>query len=207
MTTSQEPRETGGEAPDDYRLLLPEGWYRIPLEPEQCVRSIDALVERQFKGVDDAPHVKKQMRDQLLDQADKAVQNGGIEIYLSLQQAGPITVPASLVITFIANGPAATELESVAADIQRSGSAGTQAAKVELPSGPGVRARSRVEVGRDEKTGEVLHSNALDYYLPIPHSPAFLLLSFSTPLDVLAEALMGLFDAIASSFTWQGAFS
>jgi hypothetical protein len=47
----------------------------------------------------------------------------------------------------------------------------------------------------------------VDYYLPIPHSQAFLLLSFSTPLEAIAEAMVGLFDAVAASFTWQGAFA
>ncbi|MEV8114090.1 hypothetical protein AB0O69_04270 [Streptomyces xiamenensis] len=207
MTTSQQPQETSTGAPDDYRLLLPEGWYRIPLEPERCVRSVDVLVERQFKGVDDAPHLKKRVRDELLDQADKAIQNGGIEMYLSLIQVGPVPASASLIVTFIGSGPPATDLESVAADIQHSGAAGTEAAVVELPCGPAVRARSRAEIGRDESSGEVLSSTAVDYYLPIPHSQAFLLLSFSTPLEAIAEAMVGLFDAVAASFTWQGAFA
>ncbi|WP_432746804.1 hypothetical protein H7827_20065 [Streptomyces sp. JH002] len=207
MTTSQQPQEAQTGAPDDYRLLLPEDWYRIPLEPERCIRSVDALVERQFKGVDDAPHVKKRVRDELLDQADKAIANGGVEMYLSLMKVGPIPVSASLVITFIGSGPDAGDLESVAADIQHASTDGAKATVVELPCGPAVRARSSAEMGRDETSGEVLSSAAVDYYLPIPHSEAFLLLSFSTPLEAIAEAMVRLFDAVATSFAWQGGYA
>lgn len=84
--------------PADYQLLLPEGWFRVHIDPERRERSVDALVERQFNGIDNAPQIKAQVRQELIDQATKAFDEGGIELYLSLQQAGPLTVPASLLI-------------------------------------------------------------------------------------------------------------
>jgi hypothetical protein len=50
MTT---PGGSGSVAPpNDYRLLLPEGWFRVDIGPELRERSVDALVSRQFEGVD-----------------------------------------------------------------------------------------------------------------------------------------------------------
>jgi hypothetical protein len=42
----------------------------------------------------------------------------------------------------------------------------------------------------------------LDIHVPVPGSSAYLLLSFSTPLDPLADALVGMFDAIAGTLRW-----
>jgi hypothetical protein len=42
----------------------------------------------------------------------------------------------------------------------------------------------------------------LDVYVPVPESGAYLVLSFSTPLDALADAMIGLFDSIASTLRW-----
>ncbi|MEU9411899.1 hypothetical protein AB0E08_40260, partial [Streptomyces sp. NPDC048281] len=92
-------------SPADYRLLLPDGWFRVRIDPEGRERSVDALADRQFAGVDNAPHLKRQLRDELLNQASAAYRDGGIELYLSLQQAGPLTIPASLLITLLPPAP------------------------------------------------------------------------------------------------------
>ncbi|MEF9905648.1 hypothetical protein [Streptomyces sp. P9-A2] len=94
--------------PADYRLLLPEGWFRIPLDPEQRDRSVDALVERQFHGIDNAPHLKEELRADLRHRAAEAHRGGGIELYLSLQEAGPFTVPASLLVSLAPAPPRRT---------------------------------------------------------------------------------------------------
>ncbi|AKG43074.1 hypothetical protein SXIM_16900 [Streptomyces xiamenensis] len=200
-STASAPAET----PSDYSLILPDGWYRIPLDPEQCARSVDALLERQFKGTDNQPHAKRQARDALLDEADRAIGNGGIEMYLCLQEAGPITLPASLLVTLAPDAcEPDTSLEEVSRDLAHHGPVGTEATVENLPSGPAVRTRSRTESARDETTGEVVYSTAVDYYLPVPGTTSFLVLSFSTPLDMIADALVGLFDAVAKAFTWRG---
>lgn len=109
--------------PSDYQLMLPNGWFRIALEPEHREQSVDALVKRQFSGVDDAPQLRQTLRKELLKQATEAFDEGGIELYISLQQAGALTVPASLLITLLspqnhgANLPSVSELaESLAAE-------------------------------------------------------------------------------------------
>jgi hypothetical protein len=43
----------------------------------------------------------------------------------------------------------------------------------------------------------------VDYFLPVPGRPGVLALSFATPVEPLADALVLLFDAIAESLRWM----
>jgi hypothetical protein len=63
--------------PSDYRLILPEGWFRIDLEPGTRERAVAALAERQFRGVDNVPQLKEEARQRLLATAQDAFRNGG----------------------------------------------------------------------------------------------------------------------------------
>ena len=60
----------------------------------------------------------------------------------------------------------------------------------EYPAGQAVRVRRRAKV------------TSLDIHFPVPDSGAYLMLSFATPLDELADAMVGLFDSIASTLRW-----
>jgi hypothetical protein len=79
-----------------YRLVVPDGWYAVDLEPGRDERSVGALVNRQFAGIDNAPHLKAQARQQLLAQAQAAQAAGGLEMFLSLQRAAGVPLAASL---------------------------------------------------------------------------------------------------------------
>lgn len=187
--------------PGDYRLLLPEGWFRILLDPEQRDQSVDALVGRQFHGIDNAPHLKEELRKDLRRRAAKAHRGGGIELYLSLQEVGPFTIPASLLVTLAPlKRSERLPLEALAQVLAEEGE---EAVSIEeLQAGPAVRVRKLVLQG-DEESSERPHNSLLvEYHLPVPGAPAFLLLSFSTPLEAIADAMAELFDAIASSLTW-----
>ncbi|CAL9536768.1 hypothetical protein SUDANB2_04147 [Streptomyces sp. enrichment culture] len=196
--------------PTDYRLLLPEGWFRVRIEPELRERSVDALINRQFEGVDNAPHLKQQLRDSLLSQAAAAFRDGGIELYLSLQKAGAVTIPASLLVTFL---PPKRGGQPTAQDIAAHLSADEdlEVSVVDVSSGPAVRTRRRT--GQSEQPvpsnmpgspDQALPSVTLDYQLPVPAADAWLLLTFSTPLVQIADAMVELFDAVAASLTWVG---
>jgi hypothetical protein len=208
------PAGAGPQAPDgepgaagppvvEYRLITPQEWYQIPLTPGDRERSVDALVNRQFTGQDDAAAVKARLRGELLEQAEHAYRNHGVELYLSLQSAGPMTIPASLLVTFL---PAGSVPATSLAELAERAAAADPDAEVsipELPCGDAVRVRRREEQ-LDGAPPEAEPSVAVDYYLPVPGADDLLLLSFNTPLPALADALGVLFDAIARSFTWTG---
>jgi hypothetical protein len=42
----------------------------------------------------------------------------------------------------------------------------------------------------------------LDYYVPIPGTDGILVFAFSTPVEQLGPALVGLFDVMVTSMRW-----
>jgi len=188
--------------PSDYRLILPENWHRIDLEPGACEPGIARLTDRQFRGIDNAPHLKRQARDELLKAARNAYGNGGIEMYLSLQTAAGFPLSASLIVTLTpphedgdVNVSPQRLAESMSGD-------DAQVTLASLPAGPAVRVRRRTAPGENGGTGYRSAVTNLDIHVPVPGSGAYLILSFSTPLDLLADAMAGLFDAIAGTLRW-----
>ncbi|MFJ3139075.1 hypothetical protein ACIRG8_23500 [Streptomyces sp. NPDC102359] len=194
------------EPPSDYQLLLPDGWFRILLDPEQRDMSVDALVERRFRGIDNAPHLKEEMRADLRRRAAEAYEGGGIELYLSFQEAGPLTVPASLLVSLAPlRGPEPPAPQDLARAFARDigpDDDGTQVSVEDLAAGTVVRVRSATRPTERERQDGHRASVSVEYHVPVPGTAQYLLLTFSTPLEPVADAMAGLFDAIASSLTW-----
>jgi len=183
-----------GGAVSGYRLVVPDGWFGVELEPGRREHSVAALVKRQFAGIDNAPHLKAQARQQLLAQTEAAQQAGGLEMFLSLRQVAGVPLAASLV-TFLIPPPGtqvvtAQELARSLADDDR------QATVVDLPAGQAVRILERNSPQNEPA------SATLEVFVPVPQSGEWLLLSFSTPLGPLAPALTKLFDAICTTLRW-----
>lgn len=195
---------TGTAAPpSDYRLAVPEGWERILLDPDHWGGRIDRLVARSFRGVDDQPHLRRQIAGEMKDRAAAAHANGGVEMYLSLADVGGVPVPAGLVVTVVApepGGPALPELEAIG--VAR-GAEGADVRMVDLPAGPALRHRYRELPRENDPMGNKLPVTHLDLEIAIPNSPLHLLLSFSTSMDPLADVLVELFDTIASTLQWM----
>jgi hypothetical protein len=176
--------------PTDYQLLTPQGWHRIDLQPGWREPAIARLIDRQFRGVDNASRLKGQTREQLLRTAQHAYRNGGMELYVSLQTAKGFPLPASLVVTLAPPDEDPAVVVSPERLAESLGKKFGQAALLKLPAGRAVRVRHRAP------------ATILDLYVPVPESGAYLVLSFSTPVDALADAMIGLFDSIASTLRW-----
>ncbi|MHB9852811.1 hypothetical protein ACSYGO_26730 [Streptomyces krungchingensis] len=200
--------------PSDYQLLLPDGWFRVDLEPERRQQSVDALVNRQFSGVDNEPRLRRLLRQELLERAANAFDQGGIELYLSLQQAGALTIPASLLITLIPPrrpGGQLPPLQDLADDLAAQAGVGRTVSMRELAAGKALKVRvdpvteAPPPPAATPEEGDVpaLPAVTVDYQLAVPRSEMSLLLRFSTPLIQIADAMVELFDAIAGSLTWK----
>lgn len=174
------PRPVPPGVPRDYAVTVPDSWARIPLRPGVREKAIGALVRRQLAG---APGVRAALRRHLTDLAEAAWQTGGIEFYLSLMQAGPLPVPASLLITLMPPPPSGPlPVETVAAEAKNRN---RSARLVRSSAGTAVRTQAS--------------ATDVSFYFAVPGSGAWLLLAFSGPGGPLAPAMAELFDAIAAT--------
>jgi hypothetical protein len=182
-----------------YRLVVPDEWFTVDLDPGPRERSVRALVERQFAGIDNAPHLKAQAREELLAKAGAAYDGGGLDMFLSLQQIAGIPLAASLVV-FLVPAPG----DGRAADAGQL--AGTlrgddrEVSVTELPAGKSVRVLRRSATGGSEPGADAA---TLEVFVPVPGSGAWLLLSFCAPIGPLAPAMTKLFDAICTTLRWD----
>lgn len=174
--------------PRDYAITVPDSWALIPLRPVDREKAISALVRRRFAGPQGAPGVKAALRRHLTDLAEAAWQAGGIEFYLSLMTAGPLPVPASLLVTLVPPPPTGPlEVAAMALEARKHN---RSVALVQAPAGTGVRAQAS--------------ATDISFAFAVPGSGAWLLLAFSGPGGPLAPAMGGLFDAIAGTLRWAG---
>jgi hypothetical protein len=178
-----------------YRLVVPADWHAVDLDPAGRQQSVAALVNRQFAGADNAPHLKAQAKRELLARAVATRAAGGVELYLSLQQISGVPVPASLAIFLVPpdNGRTVTadQFAQILANDDR------QVTLVDLPAGRSVR------VLRSGSTAEAQGSAIHEVFVPVPDNGHWLLLAFATPIGPLARPLSGLFDAIAATLRWD----
>jgi len=178
-----------------YRLVVPDGWFAVDLEPGRRERSVAALVKRQFAGIDNAPHLKAQARRELLAQAEAAHEAGGLEMFLSLQQIAGIPLTASLVVFLVPPpGTGAVTTQELARSLS---SDERRVTVVDLPAGEAVRVLSHLS------SPDQSDSATLKVFVPVPHTGEWLLLTFATPLGPLFPALTKLFDAICTTLRWD----
>jgi hypothetical protein len=137
-----------------------------------------------------APLAGGQVREELLRVAEHAYDNGGLELYISPQTAAGFPLPAALVVTRTAahGEPRVVVTPKRLADTLAG--EGDEVTVAEYPAGQAVRVRRRAK------------ATSLDIHFPVPDSGAYLMLSFATPLDELADAMVGLFDSIAGTLRW-----
>lgn len=195
------PQEAQAPPPRDYRIATPEGWERIILDSDLWDPVIARVVDKEFRGVDNAPHLKAQMRDMLRAQAAAAKANGGLELYLSLMRLANMPLPGSLVVTFVP--PRGDSAPPPLSDLaMQYAAAGENVRMMDFPAGPALRRKWQEAPNPAEQAGNTRPVAHLDIQFQVPGSGAFLLLSFSTPMIELTEALDGLFESIASTLRW-----
>lgn len=199
-----------------YALVLPDGWRRIRLTETGVMHGdIDGLLNRQLHGLGEVPHIRRQLRSHLRNQAGTAREAGGIELFLSLMPAGSLSVAASLLVCSPPPDPMGENLAGLY-DLLTSRYPDIPCEMVELPAGPALRrsyshqqpasldppghtaqARPRTATPETEVFG-------LEFHVPIPGlTPHLLALYFSSPLAALREPLTELFDAAAHTLRWS----
>ncbi|MDT0345348.1 hypothetical protein [Streptomyces litchfieldiae] len=195
--------------PRRYSLITPTEWFRIPLRSqEKRERSVRVLLDRTYPNRDEHAARRRELRELLSGLVDRAAHRDGLELYLSTQAVLGVPVPASLLVLVEPENPALPSqppVELLADGLRAKYGKQAEVTTVRLPSGPSVRCRRQVLGEGALELGQTADrpSTALDHYLPRPHSTAWLVLTFTTPIPELANAQVEMFDAIAASLQWS----
>ena len=172
-----EPPAAAAADADAYRLTVPAGWFRVGLRPGAGQPALDWLAGEEI--YQELQRIMGHARD-----------NGGVDMYISPQTAAGFPLPAALVVTLT---PPHGEARAVVSPKRLADTLAGEGAEVSvtgLAAGQAVRVRRRASM------------TSLDIHVPGPADGGYLMLSFSTPIDELADAMVALFDSIASTLTW-----
>jgi hypothetical protein len=181
-------------------LVVPEDWWRLPLTDEAALRrAVDTMVDRRFRGVDDQPLLRRDTAQALLDRAHRARAGGGVDMYLTADLVDGLPLALSLVVSLVPLPPGFVSLPALAREMEDDD---TRPALVELSVGPAVR-RQRIAAVDASELGAPRDQEMLqvDYTLLGPED-SLLLLTFSSPLVAVADALAELFEAVANTVRW-----
>ncbi|MFD3837683.1 hypothetical protein ACFWWC_15645 [Streptomyces sp. NPDC058642] len=196
--------------PQDYNLIVPDGWFQLSLEPEERDRGIITLADRQFRGIDNAPQLKKELMRDLQRKAKEAYKVGGTEIYISTLTVGPLPLASSLLISIPALGewPEVSDADELAEFLTgRRSAPGVENDELSVvplaAAGKSVRHRCKEVADPTAQMGNTLPTTLLTYYVPIPATNRWLLLNFSTPMEPLADQMVELFDTVAGTLYWE----
>ncbi|WP_104524985.1 hypothetical protein [Blastococcus atacamensis] len=190
----------------DFRILLPPGWARIPLDSRAPLRVKNLVTER--VGAVPAPQraeLRAWLTRELTAALESAARQGGIDVLLSVDPVAGRPVPASGLVTHVRSPGGSSALEGLLGSLRSSGKGVRELGLVDVAGAPAVRRlSSRQEMVPDAngvRSGE-LTVTQVDYFVPVPGSDGWLLLTFTTPVEHLASPLVKLFDVIGGSLRW-----
>jgi len=203
-----------------YRLLLPDGWYRYPIDgdPRRASR-IFADRHLVMRGGDDpiAVEARRRARDDIGSAFTTMSDAGTTDLYFFDGQFGGVPMNMLFTVGVAYLGPAIAELDlgDVAPAL------GASTTTTELPSGLALRALSHGEIGAErlppriptnvaaaflagsEASGPA-RTTRVDYLLPVPHEPgSFALISFQCAGAPFTDERVVHFDILMTGFEWE----
>jgi hypothetical protein len=204
MTRPAAPNGAAQRTPRDFAVLLPPGWVRIKLDGSEPV-VLASLVAAKVATVD--PAQREEARALLTRTLGGALRDakaaGGLDVLLSVAESHGVPIAASCLITYLDQDGAKVPLDGLLMELAARGG---QVTGTEIAGGPAIRHRCEVRPPDgslpDDQEPVSTRVTMVDFFLPLPGRPGLLVLSFSTPVEPLAEALVMLFDAIAESLRW-----
>lgn len=201
MTTKSPPR--------GFRLLLPDSWVQYDLNPETYRASLAASVDRIVAGTPQAEAIARDGQVMLASHLMDAIEHGALLAASYTDTVNEVPIGASLVVIrspYPADDSGHKMSLRAIADMFTTGL--SKGRMVGLPRvGPAVLVTSRemVEEMRGSD-GRPMQADTTRYYVPFPgHDSPLLVLSFSSPTLLLADAFRKLFRAVAESLTWEDA--
>ena len=202
--TTRPTAANGGAArtPRDFAVLLPPGWVRIKLDGSEPV-TVASLVAAKVATVD--PAQREGARALLTRTLGSALRDaraaGGLDVLISVAASHGVPIAASCLITYLDKDGDKVPLDGLLMDLAARGG---QVTGTEIAGGPAIRHQYEIVPPAASLPDDPVATRVtmVDFFLPLPGRPGLLVLSFSTPVEPLAEALVMLFDAIAESLRW-----
>ena len=194
----------GRAGPAGWSLTLPPGWWHIPLD-ERRGQSVKALLDRRLASLprDRVATLRRELEGELTRLAERAAQNDAVDMYLSVDLMRGLPVAATCLVTVVPTG-VGTALPAAELAAMMGDRSNDEVGVVEVAGAPAARVRRREPVDEaDGYSSGDLPVTRLQVYVPVPNRAETLLLSFSTPIDPIADAMVALFDAIAGSLRWR----
>lgn len=213
-----------------YRLVLPEGWIRLPADPVALRPAARAMLMERFKALprDSTAQLRRQLEDELVQLGDSASGQFALDLLLLDTEVAGRPLAASCLVSILPVPIADSEQLAALAQDAREGAlrsevlplgryTGVRVVRDEVPEAldplsseqqEQVAAVMREMVGPDAVTTGAGPgaSRVVDVFVPVPDTALTLLLSFSTSLRPLFEPLTELFTAIAGTvqFAYDG---
>jgi hypothetical protein len=159
-------------------------------------RRVAALVKEQMGRDDRLASRRLQLRNELMDAAGHAAEQGAVSFALALELLPGIPFGAALMARYQPWPPSGEGDDSA-----RLAATFPDAVIVPLDAG-GVAARSAT-AGTQKYVKEETPSLLVEYWTPIPHFDQLLYITVSAPMAPQADLFTELFDAVIGSLTWD----
>lgn len=181
------------------RLATPADWFDLDLDPRTSDASIRQLVRERVPGRHpDQVARRRELTDLLLQATRQARLQGAVlaSVLATVMAGRPVSADLLAAVT-----PVAGEVDLPALGDRLAAEPGpTEKLRdlgvVELPAGPALRIRKGV---RPTVLGREVDTEVVQHFVPVPGGERMMVLTFSTPVVVLADAFAELFDAIAGT--------
>ncbi|MCA5922729.1 hypothetical protein [Curtobacterium oceanosedimentum] len=204
-----------------YRVLLPDGWYRYPVDGDPK-RASRAFADRHLVllGGDDptAVEARRRARDDISSAFTTMADAGTTDLYFFDGRFGGAPMNMLFTIGVVYLGPTIAELELA----EVAPALGASTTLTDLPVGAALRARSEGELDgggplpaslpRDLAAAFLAGSGPdvparttrVDYLLPVPQEHgSFALISFQCAGELFTDERVAHFDILMTGFAWE----
>lgn len=197
-----------------YRLALPHPWRQVPLD-QRMPAAVDEIVATAVGRIpgdvppDQVAQARIKLQGLLTHQLRSAQDQGGVDYYLPTDLMHGVQVNSSFVVSAII--PDASAPDGMTGRVLTALIASTEGATpVDVGDTVWVRTASVVETRPDELVTDTARARKVEYMTAVPGDERrWMIVSFTTfgdgdPEGELADLMVELFDAIMSTWRWQG---
>ncbi|KQV07162.1 hypothetical protein [Leifsonia sp. Root112D2] len=197
MTETRQVRMGAG----DFSLILPGTWASIPLNDSDAMKKrISALVKQQLGADDRLARRRIQLRNELVETAEKAAAEGALSFSLSIELLPGAPFPAALMAKR-RSWPNEVKDATALAAAERLAKGFPTAEILSLDSGDVMARIATTEQQR--YVAETTPSLMAEYWTPAPDADELLYITISAPMVPQSGLFIELFDTMIASLVWN----